>query len=535
MNFKMISAIVLKTLGLSKFVKNADGSYDLSTEQRNSLAGVFGEEFVSKFTEKLAAQKDLDASEQTPVAQADDAKGLMDALRNHHASVVADGLKTASDQLKEANIKLAQAEKEKATLQEAVAALAAKPEIDPKAEFPAGLPRKEGVASKMKIDYKNPLYAGAQEFLKTGLAHSYSASTIEVGDLKTEFGTFLSQNQNNLEIVKQLFNGFTSSQYFTTIPAVTEYRAIRAQITSVVQQFTAKWNPGGKSKFTPITIRNRRHKINISIVPAEVLDSYMFKLYDEGLAPDQMPITSYILNELVLPQSLTDVEMRMIWKGKFVDHSGIADGAAATPPEDSMDGLETILVEASISKDKGIHFYNKYPDFDYKDCTDQEMLNYVNGFVDWLSPFYKTTKMPLFCSADFLTRYQRAYKNIWGTNSGQDGDFGTKRVDFSNQMLTPPDGMFNSPIIFSTPKTNMIKLRHKNEVPNIINDVQKVNYEVRLFGEFWLGVGFAVGEAVFAAVPAGYDPKAQIDATLGEFDDYQEYKTDDFGSTGTGV
>ncbi|MBC7382814.1 MAG: hypothetical protein H7296_07430 [Bacteroidia bacterium] len=510
---------MLKTLGLSKFIKNELGTYDLSADHKKQLAGVFGEDFAAKFCEALAKEKDVDASADTDTT-ADTSVELMNSLRNHHASTVASELKTVTDQLNAANA-------DKKALQDVVAKLSDSAETDPKAEMPTGITGKEGVKSVMKVDYRNPVYAQAKDFLQTGIM-PINAATIEVGTLKTEFGTFLSQNQNNLEIVKQLFNGFTSSDFFTSQPATTEYRAIRALVTSVVQQFSAKWNPGGKAKFTPITIKNKRHKINVAIVPADVLDSYMFKLYDEGLAPDQMPITTYIINELIMPAILQDVEMRMIWKGKFVDHSGTnVDGAVATPPEDSMDGIETILVGAKTTGNKGVHFFNKFPTFNYKTATAQQMLDFVNGFVDWLSPFYKSQKMNLFCSDDFKRKYKRSYKAVWGVNGGVSGDFGDDRVDYSNQMLVSPDGMYNSPIIFSTPKVNMLKLRHKNEVPMIINDVQKVNYEVRLFGEFWMGVGFAIGEAVFAFVPTGYDPKAQIDATIGDHADYQDYKTDD--------
>ena len=522
MKFNMISSVVLKTLGLSKFIKNEQGTYDLSSDHKKQLAGVFGEDFAAKFCEALAKEKDeITADNKAESENAAEASVvLMDSLRDHHATTIAKGLKEVTDQLAIANA-------DKKELQSLVAKLSDSAESDPEAEMPTGITGKEGVKSVMKVDYKNPVYAQAKEFLQTGIM-PINASTIEVGTLKTEFGTFLSQNQNNLEIVKQLFNGFTSSEFFTTIPATTEYRAIRSAITSVVQQFSAKWNPGGKTQFTPLTIKNRRHKINVSIIPAEVLDSYMFKLYDEGLAPDQMPITTYIINELIMPSILQDIEMRMIFKGKFVDRQGTnVDGAVATPPEDSMDGLETILVDAKTTANKGVHFFNKFPTFNYKTATAQQMLDFVNGFVDWLSPFYKSQKMNLYCSDDFKRKYKRSYKAFWGVNGGVSGDFGDDRVDYSNQMLVSPDGMYQSPIIFSTPKNNMIKLRHKNEVPMIINDVQKINYEVRLFGEFWLGVGFAIGEAVFAFVPTGYNPKALINPTIGAFDTYQDYKTDD--------
>jgi len=66
--------------------------------------------------------------------------------------------------------------------------------------------------------------------------------------------------------------------------------------------------------------------------------------------------------------------------------------------------------------------------------------------------------------------------------------------------------------VFSTPQQNFVGLRHKNP-EQFITDIQKHDYEVRFYCEFWLGVGFLLGEAVFAIVPDGYDPKAAISST----------------------
>lgn len=516
MKFNMIKSVVLKSLGLDKFNKNAQGNLDLSDEHKKTLSGVFGQAFTDKFAEALGketAEAEEEASAGASTAEAD-GLGLMDALRAHHSTVVTAGLKDLQTQLAAAN-------KDKATLQETVAKLSANSEDDITALFPgAGIPHaKKG----FKVDTSHQAYAGVNEFLATGSASHVSAATIEVGELKTEFGKYLTQNGNGLQILKKLFTEFSSSKFFTVVRAVTEWRAVRALITSVSMQFTSVWTPGGKAAFKPLTIKNRRHKINYPIIPAEVLDAYVFHLYDESLSPDQMPVTLYIWNELIYPALLQDIEMRMIWKGKFVDHElDQKEGDVATAPEDSMDGLETILVDAKVTGNKGVHFYNKYPNFDWKTASNQAILDFVNGFVDWLSPFYKTKKMPLFLSDDNKRRYKRAYKAVYGTGSGQDGDFGQDRVDYSNQMLTSPEGMFGSEIIFSTPKENMIMLRHKNEVPNVINDVQKHGYEVRIFGEYWLAVGFAMGNAVFAHVPAAYNPKALISQSLGEFDSFQD-------------
>lgn len=534
MNLKLIMAVVLKTLGISAFGKNSEGKSLLTAEQKTKLTEVFGGEFAEKFEAALPEYKEEATASVINVATAaesqasgDTAEGLVNALRAHHSNVVASDLQAIKSQLTAEQAK-------NATLQQTVNALSVAPEA---AVAPAatGIPSREGVAARMRVNMAHAHYAGLQSFLQSGIM-PINAATIEVGDLKTEFGTYLSQNGNNLEIIRQIFAGFTSSKYFTTKIATTEWRAVRALITSVSQQFSPKWNPGGKGKFTPLKIINRRHKINYPIIPAEVLDSYMFHLYDERLSPDQMPITVYIWNTLIYPALMQDIEMRMIWKGKYVDHSGTNDeNDVATAPEDSMDGLETILVDEKASGTSAVKFFNRFPDFDFKTASDAQMLAFVNGFVDWLSPFYKSVNMNLFVSAEFKRRYKRAYKNIWGANSGQDGDFGNDKVDFSNNLIVAPDGMYGSPIIFSTPMENMIKLRHKNEAPNVINDVQKVNYEVRLFGEYWLGVGFAIAEAVFAFVPDGYDPTAEITASLGDHDDYQEWIPEEVNSSGEGI
>lgn len=87
--------------------------------------------------------------------------------------------------------------------------------------------------------------------------------------------------------------------------------------------------------------------------------------------------------------------------------------------------------------------------------------------------------------------------------------FGKDRVDFTNFSLQVLDCLYGSPIIFCTPKSNFIMLQNLNQ-PQVITDIQKVDYEVRYYGEFWLGVGFAFGEMLFASVPADYDPQAAI-------------------------
>jgi len=525
MDFKVMMAVVLRLLGISAFKKDASSKMVLEEAQETKLKETFGDKFASLFVQGLSEH--TESNSVTNSSAATDAGGLgeqlANALREHNAQSLDQKMETVLTEM--ANLKT-----KNQNLETLVAKLSGTEETLPEAINPNEFKGKAGVPVVMKVNKSMSAYASLEKFRQTGSATSYAGTTIDVSELKTEFGTFLNV-QRNIEIITQLFQGFTSSKYFRQVLAITEYRASQALITSVVQQFTSEWTPSGKTKFTPIIVKNRRHKINVPIKPADVLDSYIFFLYEEGLSPDQMPITKYIIENLVKPQILQDIELRMIFKGKYNEATDVEENDAATPPEDAMDGLETILVEAKTSGNKGINFFVPSFAFNYLTATDEQILKFTSEFVAWIKPMYRGFAMNIHCSFEFWRRYRVAYKNVWGQGSGQVGDFGTDKVDFSNNTLVPLDGMYGSPILFATPAANMVRLRHKNEVPNIINDVQKSNYTVKLFGEFWMGVGFPIGEAVFAYVPNGYNPKDSIENVYGEFDQFPgETGSDDSGA-----
>lgn len=517
---------MLAFFGVKEF--KVDGKPGLSEDQRNEIVSLLGEEKAKQLEAFITSGGE--ASDSTDIG-ADAILGLADKHKKEVADLQA---------------KLRAGEAEKAKLQKLVGTLSAEEEPEPKAEEApvVAIEGKKGVARIKGIALHKPHYAEVNHFIKTGRMRDVEAvaSTIDVESLKEEFGTYLSQNQNNLEEVKAVFAGFTSAKYFTSGMGTTEWRATQALITSVSQQFKSTWTPSGKTQFKPLKIQNFRHKINMAVKPADVLESYMLYMYDEGLSVDQMPITRYIWGQLVYPQLMQDIELRMIFKGKYVDAGVVAEGTAGSPPEDSMDGLETQLVDSlSDGNSKQFNYFDG-DGFDYTNCTDQEILKFVQDFTSWLSPVFRSLAMAIACSYEFWKRYKIAYKNVWGTGSGTtDANFGGDRIDYSNQTLVPMDGMYGSPILFATPGINMKKIRHKNDVPNVINDVQRHNYDAKLFGEYWLGAGFAYGEAVFAYVPSGYNPKALITSVYGAHTTYQQNKgTDpsksitDFNGSGAG-
>jgi hypothetical protein len=56
----------------------------------------------------------------------------------------------------------------------------------------------------------------------------------------------------------------------------------------------------------------------------------------------------------------------------------------------------------------------------------------------------------------------------------------------------------NDDTIFSTPDGNMLKLTDIFDFPQV-TDIQKADYKLKIFMEFWLGYGFWVNQWVFVS------------------------------------
>ncbi len=482
-DWKKIRDIGLNAMGVKTLAMDDKGKEVLSEDQRSLLSSKFGSEFVTVYEKNLAS---MAKSDDSPIQL----QNLMEALGAAGTADI-EGLRT----------ELAAERERAARLETQVTTLSASPESKPSAHAVLV----GATTPSFRIDANAIHNKIAADTLTSGRLGAFEGNTIDVSELKTELGTYSSQG-NKLDLIRDIYSGFTTAQFMTPISATESYKAVRSHMTSVVQEFSPKWTPSGDAKFTATAILNRRHKINFSIVPADVGNSWLLHLYNENKTPDQMPITRYIVQNILLPSIVQDIELKMIGKGKYKETAPGVVGKA----EDSMDGIETLLVAASKSLDKGINFY---PDaVDLRSATDAVVVEYIDNFAHNITSKYQAIKMNIFLSSDIYLKYKRGYKVLWGAGSGTEkADFGTGRVDFTNFSLQVLDCLYGSPIIFCTPKSNFIMLQNVNK-PQVITDVQKHNYEVRYYGEFWLGVGFAIGEMVFASVPATYDPQATINS-----------------------
>lgn len=463
LNENKMGKLIARLLGKEELAVDDNGKPVLSQDEKTKILNLYGDDFLKKFEEMSFASADAESTHD-----------LFDAAVAHAQEVVR--------QEKDAVI---------AQLRQTITQLTDEPENAPAATAVSS------TASTRPLFHANMTLGhnkAAADYLSNGvLAES---TTIDVADLKQELGAYSSQG-NNLDMLNEVYQSFTTSKELEWKRAVTEYKAVSAKsLSNVVQQFKKEWNAKGGGKFTLLTVKNYRHKVDFPIDPVDVGESWLFHLYDEGKTPDQMPITRYIVSHILMPQIGEDLELVMTGKAKYVEGS---DETSAT-----MNGIETQLVDALGTGTTGIQFFKGATNL--LEADDDTVLSVIDDFVASVAPLYRNKQMPVYLSADLYLKYKRAYKKKWGVGSGTENtQFGSDRVDFSNFYLKVLDCLTGSPIFFSTPRGNFVGLKHKNP-PQFITDIQRHDREVRFYLEFWYGVGFLIGEAVFAYVPAGYDP-----------------------------
>lgn len=471
--FEMFKKSVLSFLKAKSFAK-VEGKEVLTEDQQAQIKAEYGERFLTKFMQDLEKnQEDGNTTDPLMVRLAE----RLNALETQNAEIV--GQNTAF-------------QRTIASLTEHVEVLSNGPEPEPIMEV---VERNGNQVRTFKPNLNLSHNALASKVIGTGdMSPMVTAGdTINVDDVITEFSSLIDYLKP--EVIKDIMYGFTTSKYLTWKRAIHSWKATQALITSVVQQFTPKWTPLGQSKFTPLEILLRRMKINLPITPAEVED-WIFEMYDESKDLDQHPITKYILNNLLAPKAMDDIELRMIATGEYeeLDWSAVSTDDAGQAPAKSMDGFLTILDQQKAIPTTKVNFIA------LGTITDENVVDKMNLFVDSIDEYYQTKNMPVFCSLTRYKQYKRAYKKLYGSDSG-DPQFGSDVIDYSKNRLVPLDCMSGSDVLLSTPKENFIGLRHTNEPGTTKIFTQKDDYTLKVFGEFRLGVGFAIAEAVFAYVP----------------------------------
>lgn len=502
---KMVAGWVMSVLGIQNFAKDTEGKLYLTEEQKTKLSDKFGEQFVQSFSkdlEQMSAEGDqvnltLNAEEKLELEA-----GRIEAARMKSAI---EALKAEKQQMAQT---IAMLEKQPST------AGGKKVEIS---EFEKEL-QKNGVDLSLR---HNRFLA---DYMQGKVSAAYSGNTtINTSELQTEFGKYV--DSNRMEILRGLFGTTESTSAMSTIITdKTEVRATQASVlNTVLQQFVPVWTPSGAAKFHPLTITNYKCKINVPIIPSDIMEDVLGWLYDEQASTLQsMPVVRYILNQLIFPK-LDEEREQALAVGVYVENTPDGNGVyTASTPLATMNGYLTQLIakktadDAAASDDdkSGIHWLQ---DGISKETAGGARL-LIDAAVKEVSddyPLYAKKKMKVHIDPVLADEYRREYLEEYKWLKNQDGTH-KNDIDFSNFEFQEMEGMRGTGDFFITPKENFKHLM-SHDPQRVTLRFQESDYTVKVFGEWWEGTGFWMAEAIFAYIaPAAAAAEAGNDNAGGD-------------------
>ena len=497
-NFKEIAGWVMAILGVKSFEKDASGQLTLTAEQEQKLlTRGYGQQFVDDFKAAMAKEteaKPLKAQERLE----------LDALRQRES---------------ELNARNADLKKSVSDMQATIARLEAQPGNGQGQQVTVSAFEAAAKAAGVDLSLKHNKFLC--DFMQGKVQAAYSGdSTIDTQELKQEFGKYVDQNRQ--EILRGLFGQTESTQYMSTvITDKTEVRATQASVIgTVLQQFVPQWTPSGAAKFTPLTIKNYKCKINVGIIPSDIMEDILGYLYDEQATTLQsMPVVRYILQQLIFPKLDEDREQALA-TGRFTELQPNQSGQySASTPQATMDGYLTQLCDKYLDDAEagegdtlsGVRWLQQGVQISPAQKNVRTVVDAAVKQVADNYPLYAKKRMKVHIDPVLADAYRREYLEEYKWLKNQDGTH-KNDIDFSNFEFAELEGMRGTKCFFITPKENFKHLMSHNP-QNVSLRFQEQDYQVKVFGEWWEGTGFWMAEAIFAYISPEYVGEEPADDT----------------------
>lgn len=310
---------------------------------------------------------------------------------------------------------------------------------------------------------------------------------LSLSSVRDELGSYT--RDNNTEIRDMVYTKSQAQKYMRTVTKIKgEYPATHTVTDRLVQGFASVWNAKGLTTFKTNILKSYHQKVNFKFTPADVLSSWLGFLYDEKLSKEDMPISKYIMDKVLAPAVERDIE--------YLCGKGVYDANDLATFGKSMDGLVELLKDGVASSTKPMY---KIP---LATLTSSNILAQIERFEDNIPVEVSGMIDKIYMSATNAKMYRRAARAAYGTMQDFTKDTVHRTVDGDREIvgLVCLNGYDN---VFATPDENFLKLIDAVDNPPAINDIQVADYDVKVFMEFHLGIGFYINQMVIASVNAG--------------------------------
>jgi hypothetical protein len=313
------------------------------------------------------------------------------------------------------------------------------------------------------------------------------ATVITATDVVSMFGAYYlnaGQDQNNIH--DRLREQFGSQDAFTVIE--TEDTILRESNTAyaeVLQGFQKAFTPKGGVTFTPKQIPLFNVKVDQSFYPDDLKNSWFGFLLSEKLDRTEWPFVRWFIEVYVMGQIMADLETQAIYAGVYAAPTpGTANAAVAV-----MNGVKKIINDA-ITATTMTTLATGAPS-----ATNTTWATQVEDFCKLIPELYWNQDFALNMSRGLALRYKQGRRTKYNSNYSQASDMLAVQ-DFENIQVTGRASMTGATKIWGTPKKNAI-LAFKGGSNKQIVEVEKVDRQVKVYTDFWIGAGFIDDGIVF--------------------------------------
>jgi len=294
------------------------------------------------------------------------------------------------------------------------------------------------------------------------------------------------------------------NKYAKQITAIKgKYVAPHSVMSHVVQGFTAVWSEMGATQIKSNELTNYRQKVNFPILPDEIEGSYLAWANEENVSREDRSISRYIasiLEEKVI-DDIDDLSINAVYDAGDLGTYG-----------KGMNGIVTIL-EAGINETVISIAKNPMYLIPSMVFTPTTMVEKITEFEKAVPTKLRKFIKRIYVGTDKLQDYILDYEDTFNTSTTyKDGDKVKTRLN--KWEIIGLDKLEGSDLIFATPDDNLLHLIDLFDKPQV-TDVEKFEYKVKIYMEWWLGYGFYYNQMVFvghAGLEAGYnDTRTTVD------------------------
>lgn len=304
----------------------------------------------------------------------------------------------------------------------------------------------------------------------------------------TEHGAIYKDGgQSQKDIIAFLKQPSKTESYFTEYPTDdTIIHKASLEFSSVLQAFQKAFTTKGNATFKSREIPLQRFKIDFDIYPDDFQASWLGFLNKKGLKKDQVPISQYIQEHIIL-QSIEDFELNEVYGGEL---AAITPGTATNAGE-NFDGIRKQIndgITATLVNEQAIGAIPTDP---------IECVEYIEAFVEGI----RSANKLIYDKTDFVFVNPTVYKRFLAGNRdrynlhyAQMSDL--EVVNLTSLRVKELPSMGSSDKVWATPEFNRLRYT-KNKSQERLFDVQVADRQVKYLTDFWKGLGFPILELVF--------------------------------------